>query len=163
MTAPPFVTLPVRGKKDVLRARQRARQIAALLHFPPLEQACIAAGTFAVSCRALGRLGRFRLCFQIEANQLNVFARPSGRNRTLSRARSEEGVLLRLAKSLPQGQPVDEADLAWLVRNTEGPALELFEEVIRQNQEVLSLLHELAAGRKEELASGGQPSQPYAA
>src|SRR5258708_12331694 len=73
MTAYPFFTFPIRGKRDAMRARFRARQVARLLQFSAHEQACIAAGTFAVVCQALQLLGKSVLCFQIAESKLHVF------------------------------------------------------------------------------------------
>jgi hypothetical protein len=167
MTAHPFSTFPVRGKKDAIRARHRARQIASLLRFSPQEQACIAAGTFAVVCQALDVLGKALLCFQIEANQLQVFIRVGGQAERRARGRrsgSADGdarPLLRLVKPLPEEQPMSEADLAWLIDNAEESPIELFEEVVKQNQEVLGLLHELAASQRP--GKEDQPARPSAA
>jgi hypothetical protein len=155
MTAHPFSTFPVRGKKDAIRARHRARQIASLLRFSLQEQACIAAGTFAVACQALDVLGKALLCFQIEDQQLQVYIRVGRQaDRRARRSRREAdgdvGPLMRLVKSLPEEQPMSEADLAWLIGNAEESPVELFEEVVKQNQEVLGLLHELAASQRHE-------------
>ena len=167
MTAHPFSTFPVRGKKDAIRARHRARQIASLLRFPLQEQACIAAGTFAVACQALDVLGKALLCFQLEDNQLQVYIRTGGQIERQRRRKRHELVdgdgpsLMRLVKRLPEEQPISEADLAWLIHNADESPVELFEEVVKQNQEMLSLLHELAASQKH--GREDQPVRPSAA
>ena len=69
--------------------------------------------------------------------------------------------MMRLVKRLPEEQPMSEADLAWLVHNADESPVELFEEVVKQNQEMLGLLHELAASRRHE--KEGQPARPSAA
>jgi hypothetical protein len=167
MTAHPFSTFPVRGKKDAIRARHRARQIASLLRFPIQEQACIAAGTFAVVCQALEALGKALLCFQLEENHLQVYIRTDCRAERQSRRTRRESAdrdgpsLMRLVKRLPEEQPMSEADLAWLIHNADESPVELFEEVVKQNQEMLSLLHELAASQRHEKED--QPVHPSAA
>src|SRR6185295_4616717 len=72
----PFWTLRVHDKRDVLVARHKARQMAHLLHFPPLEEACIAAGTFAIAAQARDYYEIYDLCFQLDHHQFLVFARP---------------------------------------------------------------------------------------
>src|SRR5438105_1663292 len=168
MGAHPFLTFPIRGKKDAIRARHQARLVASLLHFSPLEQVCIAAGAFAVVCQALPVLRKFALCFEIDGEQLHVYARQPSiapeEAKPVNRIKShtaEAPALLRLAKRLPGDQAVAEADLAWLVHNAESRPAKLFDEVIKQNQEVLALLHEVYTLRGAE--SQNQPTQPSAA
>src|SRR5712671_562762 len=117
MTAYPFFTFPIRGKRDALRARYRARQVARLLQYSAHEQACIAAGTFAVVCQALEVVGKSLLCFQIDDNKLHVFLRSTrgrgedargGVNRIASLAGGAESHL-RLVKPLPPDQALAEA------------------------------------------------------
>src|SRR5262249_34674724 len=106
------------------------------------------------------------LCFQLEANQLHVFARAGKNsekfgNRIAALLVPQGQAPLRLSKPLPAEQTVAESDLAWLVQNGSDPTADLFEEVIRQNQEVLTLLHELRACQKHR--DEGQPARPNAA
>ena len=169
MSASPFLTLSIRGKKDVILARHRARQVALLLRFPVQEQACIAAGTFAVACRARDSLGRFHLCFQVEDNHLRVYARsvasdvPTSTTAVNRFAAVQEGEgLLRLEKQLPEPVPLALTDLAWLVHNGGGDGSGLFEEVVKQNGEILMLLHELQRCQQA-LSQQVSPSQPSAA
>lgn len=152
MTITPFLALPLRGKKDAIRARQRARRVASLLHFDVHEQACIAAGAFVISCQALALLSGPRLCFQIENHQLQIAACDELPCRELKladgrigRLFAEPGTLYRLTKPLPpQNDTMEEDDLGWLVQQVEQAAHEtLFDEVIKQNQEILALLHDL--------------------
>ena len=171
MTITPFFALKLRGKKDAVLARQRARRIASLLSFDPYEQACIAAGTFVIACQSLVVFGKSRVCFQIENNQLQVFAQEmnagaeqpaSAVSRRLSALLNDVDVksLFRLSKPMPpQETPADQLDLAWLCTKIEETACNsLFDEIVKQNQETLSLLHELrlfqgSAAKKEEKAS----------
>ncbi len=72
----PFWTLRVHDKRDVLVARHKARQIAHLLHFPPLEEACIAAAAFAIAAQARDQFEICDLCFHLDPNQLTIHAKP---------------------------------------------------------------------------------------
>jgi hypothetical protein len=168
MTAQPFLTFPIRGKKDVIRARQRARQVASLLQFSPQDQACLAAGTFVIACQALESLGTAVVCFQLEDAQLKVFANvegaPGEANHPVNRITclpARDGLQLRLVKPLPADSRLAEADLAWLVNNVGETRGLLFEEVIKQNQEVLMLLHTLHASGRAQIED--QPIRPSAA
>ena len=132
MSATPLLTLPVRDRRDALRGRQRARQIAQLLHFDAREQACIAAGTFLVACQALHCPTPALLCFEIDQRRLGVFLRAA------------ESVALRLSKPIPGEFGLAEADLPWVVGHLEQTVQpELMDEVVKQNEEILTLLHEL--------------------
>lgn len=174
MTIAPFLTLPLRSKKDIIRARQRARRIASILQFDSHEQICIAAGTFVIALQAVERFRKVNLCFQIENHCLCIFAENSGEPREQSlltsrltkfHAEGETTPLFRMAKPLPpQETPAEELDLVWLVSSIEHTASEgLFDEFARQNQEVLSLLLELGlyqGGVKEKREN---PANPHAA
>jgi hypothetical protein len=175
MTITPFLTLILRGKKDALYARQKARRVANLLGYDPQEQACIAAGAFVVACQALALFGKARVCFQIENQHFEVFAqelksesaKAALANRITGLFRAvEPKTLYRLSKPLPpeQSPHLDEMDLGWLVNKVEETAASgLFDEIVKQNQEMLTLLHELrlcqaALNRNEE-----KPRNPHAA
>lgn len=174
MPSTPFLSLRLRSKKDAIRARTRARRVAGLLAFEPHEQTCIAAGTFVIACQALMVFGKARLCFQIENHQLQIFAeaQQSDAEPTPAQHRLAEilpqvdaASLYRLAKPLPtDGMSAEQLDLGWLVRKLEETAAAgVFSEIVKQNQEILALLHELRLfqvqpGRKEE-----KKSSPHAA
>ncbi len=173
MTITPFFTLVLRGKKDAIHARQKARRVASLLGFDPQEQACIAAGTFVVAVQALTMFRTARLCFQIENHQLHVFSedraqasdRPANRITGLLRDGKSP---LRLAKPLPS-EPgvVAELDVGWLVNKVEETACTgIFEEIVRQNQEMLTLLHELRLYQASQVnltLKEEKPPNPHAA
>jgi hypothetical protein len=134
----PQWTFPLREKRDVLIVRQRARQIAHLLHFSPLDQACIAAGVFMIADQARRVFSVSEICFGLEDGQLTVFARPT--SESLSKA---DGPLSKLAKPLPaEAQKQAPEDLGWLIaRISDQTPRDLYGELLRQNQEVLQLLH----------------------
>jgi hypothetical protein len=152
MTITPFLSLKLRGKKDAVLLRQRARRVASLLCFDPHEQACIAAGAFVVACQALSVFRKARICFQIDHHQLQIFAqealpaeRADGQRIAGLLPEVDPKTLFRLTKALPeQTHGTEEMDLGWLVRKVEETACDsLFDEMIKQNQEVLALLHEV--------------------
>jgi hypothetical protein len=166
MTATPFLSVLIRARKDAVLVRTKARQVASLLCYTPVEQACIAAGTFVVACQALRRLGPARVCFQIEDHYLHVFARATGHDRheppasRVSRISSLLGgdgdAMVRLVKPLPPDQALAEPDVAWLLRSLEqNVSAGLFEEFVKQNQEILTLLHELQVRQATLEQNGG--------
>ncbi len=165
MTARPFLTVRIRGQKDAIRVRHRARQIASLLHFPIHEQACAAAATFVIACQVLRLPGRHAIRFTIDNEHLHVDAQAVGDgapvNRVAPLIEQPAEAPLRLVKRLPADRPLAEPDLAWLVKRTEEVPAGLFEEIIRQNQEVLTLLHELHAIHQHPEA--GETARPHAA
>lgn len=169
MTITPFLALGLRGKKDAILARGRARRVASLLQFDPHEQACIAAGTFVIACQAFEQFKKPRLCFQIENQQLHVFAEdaaPARANRFADfMPETEPTPLYRLIKPLPaQDGPTEELDLGWLVTNIERTAREgAFDEVVRQNQEVLALLSEVRLYQASAKENGEKSPNPHAA
>lgn len=170
MAAKPFWTLRVHDKRDVLVARQKARQIAHLLHFPPLEEACIAAGTFAIAAAARDHYEICDVCFQLDSQHLAVFARPLNSDEaavpaSTNRKRAEGCDLtsgpsvastrvepaksappMKLSKPLPEtARHYSVEELSFLIAriNDQAPA-DLFGELGKQNQEILLLLHLLA-------------------
>lgn len=152
MTA--LITIPVRSKRDLLLARQRARQIAALLHFEPADQACIAAGTFAVAHDALGRVGPCTLSIRLADQSLHVSA---GAERPDETGESENQGL-RLVKPLPaMARAFAPEDLAWMLDQlTQHSPFRVFEEIHRQNQEMLVLLHALRTATAQQPGAADQ-------
>jgi hypothetical protein len=149
----PLLTLVLRSKRDVLLARQRARQVAALLHFELSDQACIAAGTFAVAMQTLRSYKSVQLHIRIVDRSLHVFSQGNPElSRTLPRSKSNPALsesCIRLVKPLPVlGVELTLEDLAWAVEQLNRQArLDVFEEIQRQNQEMLALLHRLHAAQ----------------
>jgi len=137
----PQWTFVLRERRDVLAVRQRSRQIAHLLQYPPLEQACIAAGVFVIADQARRAYSAPEICFRLEDGQLVVFARPLSESMMTA-----EGPLLKLAKPLPDGAKNQSLeDLGWLIaRIADQTPRDLYGELRRQNEDVLQLLHLLA-------------------
>ncbi len=175
MTILPFLALRLRGKKDALLARQRARRVATLLHFDAHEQACIAAGAFVIACQAMEQFARPRLCFQIENHQLQIFAAEGKPQLTAPAGAVPERLaglfppvdakaLYRLTKPLPAADTVDEPDLGWLVKSIETTAPgSAFDEIVKQNQEILALLHELRLYQQPSPEKPGKSAPHHAA
>ncbi len=149
----PLLTIPLCSRRDVLLARQWARRIAVLFHFPFQEQACIAAGAFAVASQALRRFKSAVLHMKTEEGKLHIF--PIERE-TQSQAKDVAGQpapgdLLRLVKHLPAGtSEFASEDLGWIVMQlNQQTRFNLFEEIEHQNQEMLTLLHDLQTAQTE--------------
>lgn len=134
-------TAELRQKRDLLVVRQRARQLAGLLGFEPAEQAGFAAAVFALACHAAGGRARVTLTFHAGPETLEVLAAAGG-----SRG---EIPALRLVKALPgKGRGMTVADVAWAVKQLDRHTPpDLFEEVCKQNQELLQALHVLRDSR----------------
>jgi len=132
MTHTPLLLLRIRRKRDALFARGQARRVAALLGFDPLEQACVAGLVFELARQALDGAGAVRLEFAVERGRLVIC--PVG-----------GGPRLRVEKPLPPRDPALPAeDLSWVVRElARWTPPNLFEEVQKQNQELLRTLREL--------------------
>jgi hypothetical protein len=152
-----LLLLEIRRRRDALGARRHARQVAGLLGFDQREQTCVAALVFEMACRQLKETGALRLRFEIDQGRLLVF--PAGA--------PGEGASapLRVEKPLPAREPpVAPEDITCALRalNELAPG-GVFEEVQRQNQEVLQLLVELQAcqARLAELAR--KAAEPAAA
>ncbi len=132
MTHTSFLLIRIRCKRDALLARGQARRVAALLGFDGREQACVAGLVFELACQALQWADSVRLGFAVERGRLIVA--PVG-----------GGPRLRVEKPLPpRDRAVADEDLAFVVRElalrTPG---NLFEEVRKQNEELLRTLLEL--------------------
>ena len=130
-------TVKLRTPRDVIVARQRARQIAGLLGFAPEEQAFITAAVGEVA----RSIGRGSLEFQVDDNILRVApgTREPGRKR------------LRLEKALPRkATALDPDHLAWAIQELEHlTPLNVAEEVRQQDRELLRVMHELQKCRAE--------------
>ena len=154
-----LLVLPVHRKRDVLSARTRARQVARLLGFDALEQACIGAAVFEIACRAREQGGRAILHSQADGTTFQVFPQLE-----LVPRRAAEALVLRLEKPLPAREPsVGADDLAWVVQQLavltpEDP----FAEMQRQNQELLLALVELQGCRAKLATTTPEPARPAA-
>jgi hypothetical protein len=152
-------TLIVGSRREVLLARQRARQIAALLGYDPLQRAALAALVFEKVHHRWQEHGRLSVRFALADGEFQVYAgrQPTGRPRAQHHA---QGRAL-LACPLPAGGPrLTGEDLPWAARELARlTPLHTFEEVFEQNRELLALCNVQAF-----LASiPGSAQQPSAA
>lgn len=136
----PFLSMPVRGRRDALLVRHHARQVAHLLQFDAQEEACIAAGAFLIACQALERREHAQVHFKIDQNRLHVYAHTGASESPVDAKESD--AFFRLAKPLPQGRTLEDSDIGWLVEKIQ-PSTGVFGEIVKQNQEVLALLSAL--------------------
>ncbi|MBM3996719.1 MAG: hypothetical protein FJ303_21575 [Planctomycetes bacterium] len=174
MTITPFLALKLRRKKDAIVARTRARRVGSLLGYDVAEQACIAAGAFVIACQALELFGQARLVFQIVNHQLQIYAEgeavetpaePASHRLSGLFAEPDTKWLYHLTKPLPaQEASAEEIELGWLVRKVEELACDsVFDEIVKQNQEILALLHELRLCRPAAVPKEEKSSNPHAA
>jgi hypothetical protein len=156
-----LVTLSIRRRRDALFARQRARQIAGLFHFEIHDQAFIAAGTFAIASQILrhGRSGV--ICIALENDGVHIFPRAGGKGRATRPQLPENS--WRLVKALPVAADYAPEDLAWLCKQLNEGGSHVFEEIERQNQEMLELLHALQVANARPAGALGNQRIPSAA
>lgn len=167
---PTLLTIPLRTKRDLLVARQRARQVAALLRFDFPEQACIAAGAFTVAAQGLRGDCPSRLCLQLENNclRISLIAAPGNRLSLSARrvkCRTSTAKAFQLVKPLPEtAPPLASDDLNWVLKElTKRTPASAFEEIERQNQEVLALIHALRQAQPQAAQSDYRVAAPSAA
>lgn len=129
----PIFSLPLRRKRDVVAARQRARQIAGLLGYDRRQQVQIAAAVFDLAALFCRQNGKGVLRFHAADGAFRVSTEPV--------------ILLRLERPLPPGV-LDMAggDIAWAAGALDDMTpLDPFDEMVQLNRELLQTLRELAA------------------
>ena len=133
-----LLTLKLRTKRDVVRARQRARQIAQLLGYEALEQNWIAASVFEMARNGLPIRAVLRMQLQpdllrIALTQSRGSEKDGGRQRRVGTAQ----IVLRLPENTSS---LDRHDLPWIIQQLNRiTPLNLFEEFHQQNLEILHL------------------------
>jgi len=132
-----LLTLPLRRKRDLVVARQRASQIAGLLGFERRELAGMAAAVFEMAGQAWRRGRDGQLCFQMNGRALQVFANPP--------------TTLHLEVPLPaKVMGLDADDMAFAVQQLgEMTPLDVLAEMQQQNLELLRTLHDLKMAQAE--------------
>ena len=184
MADDPIVSIQLRTERDVVQARQRARELASLLGFENQDQIRLATATSEIARNAFRYAQNGKVMFYVRIDalpRLEVIVSDSGPGITNlddildGRYQSEtglgkgiigtkrlmddfdlrttaEGTTVRLAKYFPRHAagvtPSAVRDVAAVMRSkeTESP----YEEIERQNRELLKTLQELR-GRQEEL------------
>ncbi len=142
MAHDPFLTLPVGSCRDLLHVRHRARQVAQLLRFAPIDVIGIAAGAYLVAQQAQTLKRRARVCFTLVEQKLQVSLAPAAQDSSLP-----DGLLV-LSKPLPNvAERSAPEDIAWLLARVHQLAPSTFQDEIRRhNEETLLLLAALKKG-----------------
>jgi hypothetical protein len=165
----PFHSFRLERTRHVLRAGQRARQIAGLLGFDRPQQSAISAAVFAIAYKAVGDYKSARMRFLLSENRLLVRCYTSS-NRKVERPtlpyQASRGIppyssrpavdinsasfgdlalepdLMTLSFPLPDGSPrLDAADLPWVIREMGRiTPLDPLEEFYQLNRELLRLI-----------------------
>ncbi len=133
-----LLTLRVRSRRDVLVARQRARQVAGLLRFSPRRQHMIAAAVFEIAFGLTRRPGGGTLQFELHGDAFHVFT---------SDLPARMPGMQRLVQLLPDpAQTPAPEDLPWLMEQLMWHTpRNVFEEIHLQNRVLLDALRELEA------------------
>lgn len=144
----PILTLPLCSKRQLVLARQYARQIAGLLGFNPEAQVEIAARVFKLALQARARDRKSRLQFCVANKTFRVLAfRFQPHLESTRLAANCQG----LCCSLPdRSDRLAHEDLVWLVKQlTQVTPVNVFEELEQQNHAYLELLDELRLCQRE--------------
>lgn len=170
-----LITLKLDASRDLLAARQRARQLAGLLGFEPREQALIGAAVFEIARAAWQQQRPSTLVFQLDQETLRVFPEAKVEvgvkmtrrvmDRLLSDGLSASKTLLHLEKPLPKRpRPVSLEDLPWTIQQlTQITPLNLMEEIQQQNRELLGVYLELQTKQAELAQIKSELRRPAAA
>src|SRR5687768_9832534 len=105
-------TLRLTGRRDALFARQRSRQIAALVGFDFQEQACISAGVFAIAWQVLHLKAPLQIQFELKGDCLQVFVKGAEQRKS-----GPELSILRLEKRVPARAKLSLDDLRWAIHH----------------------------------------------
>ncbi|MGZ4844069.1 MAG: ATP-binding protein [Candidatus Angelobacter sp.] len=180
----PLSTIPLRNERDVVQARQRAREIAALLGFDNQEQIRLATATSEMARNAFRYARGGKVSFDVQTGRTQVLVIAvsdsgpgienldemfEGRYRSntgmglgivgtkrlmdnFDITSSPAGTVVKMGKDLPFAAPVlTPLRLKDLNEKISAKAESPYEEIDRQNRELLKTLQELRA-RQEELA-----------
>lgn len=165
-------SLKIRNKRDVLLARQRARQLTNLLGYAESDQLLLASAAFELAWTTFQSRGRVALHFTLESDCLRIScSRPErkeeeeerrafdrawngGKKRPQPKRRPLDAfaeLALRLEKPLPRrADPMPIEDVAWAMEQlAKQTPLNLFEEIRQYNLELLRLASD-ERGRREE-------------
>jgi hypothetical protein len=143
-----LLALPLKRKRDLLRARTLVRQAAALLGYPEHDQICLAAAAFDLACQAHKATRRARMQLSIVEDCLHLTCAES----------------LRVSKPLPASAAVPREDVPWMLQQlTELAPRDTFEEVCKVNQELLQTLLELTKSQPRPAEVAAKQTEPSAA
>jgi hypothetical protein len=180
---PSLISLTIRSKRDVVVARQRAYQIAGLLGFGHDEQSFIAAMTFEIAHEIYRSPGSWALQYGLSGKMLQIFSseiagrkeeirgkasaigtvkkklNPSGVRRLIKyldrNCRTKSTFFPGFQIPLPEQSPaVAPEDIPWLIQQiADQTPVNLFDEIRRQNQELLRILENLPIIPKRQVES----------
>jgi hypothetical protein len=143
-----LLSLPLKRKSDLLRARMLVRQAAALLGFHAHDQVCLAAAAFDLACQAHQATRGAGMQLEIADDCLQVVCSDS----------------LRLGKTLPATAPVPRDDVPWMLNQLmEIAPCDPFEEVRKVNQELLQTMLELTKCPPQPAEAPVKQTEPNAA
>ena len=157
MTAFHF-SIALHKKRDVVLARRRARQIASFLGFDEWDTLTIAAATFNLATQIFNRSNSQKIEFQLDEDTLHIRPAPLAELSEVSVLLSPSPPAIR--KRLPQNcdPRLAVADVPWILDQLDqGEKSSLWEEIQRQNQELLAVLLQL---RRLEQKGGKLPRIP---
>ncbi|MCI0378370.1 MAG: hypothetical protein L0215_12245 [Gemmataceae bacterium] len=138
-----LLTLPLDGPLDMVRARQRARQIARLLRFDPYDQIGVAAAAFTIASQAVHYQTTAQLRIDIIDGILHLYAESTSSAK--KKTKQSPGQSFRFERRLPDAACESPAeDLVWMVEQLDREMpLDWIDEMELQNHETLQLLHVL--------------------
>jgi hypothetical protein len=143
-----LLSLRLKRKSDVLRARMLVRQAAALLGFHAQDQICLAAAAFDLACQAQQATRGVAMQLEIVDDCLLVVCSDS----------------LRLRKALPATAAVPREDVPWMLKQLmEIAPGDPFEEVRKVNQELLQTMLELTKCQPNPAEASVKQAEPSAA
>ena len=143
-----LLTLRLKRKSDLLRARTLVRQAAALLGFHAQDQMCLAAAAFDLACQAHQATRRAGMQLEIVDDCLQIVCSDS----------------LRLGKALPATAAVPSEDVPWMLKQLMDIAPgDPFEEVRKVNQELLQTMLELTKCQPQPTEATVKQTEPSAA
>lgn len=155
----PLASLPLAEETDVVVARQRAREVAALLGFGVQDQTRLATAVSEAARETTARRGRGWVRFGVDRAARALSVRISARGGTLApesealawarrlvtRVRAgedAEGITVTLEKALPPGMP-DAGQLEAVAAELASRPADPLGEVHRQNRELMAAMEEL--------------------
>jgi hypothetical protein len=143
-----LLTLRLKRKSDLLRARMMVRQAAALLGFHAQDQICLAAAAFDLACQGHKATRRASMQLDVQDDCLLIVCSDS----------------LRLSKTLPATAAVPRDDVPWMLKQlAELAPCDLFEEVRKVNQELLQTMLELTKCQPQPAEVVVKQAEPNAA
>ena len=151
-----LLSLPLRNKRDAMIARQRTRQLAGLLGFDAQEQASISANVFALAWQIVSLRSPVELFFRLEEEKLKVQVQ-ARRKRSSDETSETARSVVCLERFLPGRSKVSVEDLGWAIDHLDQiTPTQMYEEVYRINQELLTTMQALEACQAQLAVNKGE-------